>query len=33
MKRVVYHYGHFAEIERPAECHLNYIGYDGKRKI
>ena len=24
--------GHFAEIERPAECHLNYIGYDGKEK-
>ena len=24
--------GHFAEIERPAECHLNYIDYFGKRK-
>ena len=24
--------GHFAEIERPAECHLNYIDYDGKKK-
>ena len=25
--------GHFAEIERPAECHLNYIDYNGKKKI
>ncbi len=24
--------GHFAEIERPAECHLNYIDYEGKKK-
>ena len=24
--------GHFAEIERPAECHLNFIDYNGKRK-
>ncbi len=24
--------GHFAEIERPAECHLNYIDYFGKEK-
>ena len=24
--------GHFAEIERPAECHLNYIDYSGKEK-
>ena len=24
--------GHFAEIERPAECHLNYIDYYGKKK-
>ena len=24
--------GHFAEIERPAECHINYIDYDGKSK-
>ena len=24
--------GHFAEIERPAECHIKYIGYDGKKK-
>ncbi len=24
--------GHFAEIERPAECHLNYIDYEGKQK-
>ena len=22
--------GHFAEIERPAECHLNYLDYQGK---
>ena len=25
--------GHYAEIERPAECHLNYIDYYGKKKI
>ena len=25
--------GHFAEIERPAECHLTYIDYNGKKKI
>tara|TARA_B100000886_G_scaffold333604_1_gene287900 strand:- start:2870 stop:3394 length:525 start_codon:yes stop_codon:yes gene_type:complete len=24
--------GHFAEIERPAECDINYIDYDGKNK-
>ena len=24
--------GHFAEIERPAECHIDYIDYDGKKK-
>ena len=24
--------GHFAEIQRPAECHLNYIDYYGKQK-
>ena len=24
--------GHFAEIERPSECHLNYIDYEGKKK-
>ena len=24
--------GHFAEIERPAECHLNFIDYNGKKK-
>ena len=24
--------GHFAEVERPAECHLNYIDYHGKEK-
>ena len=23
--------GQFAEIERPAECHLDYIDYDGKK--
>ena len=24
--------GHFAEIERPAECNLTYIDYDGKKR-
>ena len=24
--------GHFAEIERPAECHIKYINYEGKEK-
>ena len=24
--------GHFAEIERPTECHIRYIDYFGKRK-
>ena len=24
--------GHFAKIERPAECHLDYIDYYGKKK-
>ena len=24
--------GQFAEIERPAECHLKYINFDGKTK-
>ena len=24
--------GHFAEIERPAECKVEYIDYDGKKK-
>ena len=24
--------GHYAEIERPAECHIDYIDYDGKKK-
>ena len=23
---------HFAEVERPAECHLNFIDYSGKKK-
>ncbi len=25
--------GHFAEIERPAECHIDYIDYNGKKKF
>ena len=24
--------GHFAEIERPEECQIKYIDYDGKKK-
>ena len=24
--------GHFAEIERPAECQIEYIDYEGKKK-
>ena len=24
--------GYFAEIERPTECHLNYIDYNGNKK-
>ena len=24
--------GYFAEIERPEECHIKYIDYDGKKK-
>ena len=24
--------GHFAEIERPSECHIDYIDYHGKEK-
>lgn len=24
--------GHFAEIERPAECHLDYLDYNGTKK-
>ena len=24
--------GHFAEVERPAECHLNYVDYNGNKK-
>ena len=24
--------GYFAEIERPAECYVDYINYDGKKK-
>ena len=24
--------GYFAEIERPAECHVNYIDYNGKKR-
>ena len=25
--------GYFAEIERPAECQIEYINYDGKKKV
>ena len=32
-KRVVILPGQFAEIERPAECHLDYIDYDGKNNL
>ena len=24
--------GHFAEIERPSTCHLEYVDYHGKEK-
>ena len=24
--------GHFAEIERPAECQINFLDYNGKKK-
>ena len=24
--------GHFAEIERPAECEVDFIGYNGKKQ-
>ena len=24
--------GHFAEIERPAECHVSYVDYSGKNQ-
>ena len=24
---------HFAEIERPAECHVVYIDYNGKKTL
>ena len=24
--------GHFAEIERPAECHVDYLDYSGNQK-
>ena len=24
--------GHFAEIERPSECHVDYLDYNGKEK-
>ena len=24
--------GHFAEVERPAECSLDYIDYNGKKQ-
>ena len=33
MKKVVLSLpGYFAEIERPAECQIEYIDYDGKKK-
>ena len=33
MRRDVYLLpGHYAEIERPAECHIKYIDYNGKEK-
>ena len=25
--------GYFAEVERPAVCHLNFIDYNGKKKV
>ena len=25
--------GHYAEIERPAECNLSYVDYDGKKRF
>ena len=25
--------GYYAEIERPAECQLNYVDYNGKKKL
>ena len=25
--------GQFAEIERPSECHVKYLDYNGKEKI
>ena len=25
--------GHFAEIERPAECKINFLDYNGKKEI
>ena len=24
--------GHFAEIERPSACHIDYIDYNGEEK-
>ena len=24
--------GHFAEVERPSECHIDYVDYNGKKK-
>ena len=24
--------GHFAEIERPSECHIDYLDYNGQKK-
>ena len=32
MKRAACLPGHFAEVERPAECHLNFVDYNGNKK-
>ena len=33
MKKVVFSLpGHFAEIERPSECHIDYLDYNGEKK-
>ena len=24
--------GHYAEIERPTKCHVNYVDYNGKKR-
>ena len=33
MRRVLSLPGHYAEIERPQECNLSYVDYDGKKEI